>query len=123
MIPSEQESEEVLVRARAALAAWGFWRGSIAKVEAEFYMLDLTRHVERLMALTAVLFEIGPEHRRGPNPPNDSASHPPFAGVRLYAFRWNSAFFGKLMYLKFALPTDEQGNERFAIYSLHESRP
>lgn len=122
MIPSDQESEEVLKRARAALAAGdGFLRGNVAKIDAEFFVLDLNRHVDRVAALNAALAEIKPSDRRGPQPPNDLASHSPFLGARLYAYRWDSSHFEKRMYIKFALPVMVDGRERLALYSLHES--
>jgi len=121
MIPSEQESEEALKLAITALNRDDrFWFGN-QKIEEEFYELGLLTDGERCMVLDIALHEITPSDRKGPNPPGDVASHFPFTGRKLFAFKWLSKHFGMLMYLKFAL-IDDAGPVKLALYSLHEDR-
>lgn len=128
MIPSRQESVEVICRAKQALEDHKrFWFGNVGKVELEFFELDLLEDDERFVAVDMALGEIAPEDRDGPHPPDNVASHPPFAGFPMYAFCWNSKHLARRMYLKFALipgsGKTQMGNKtKLAIYSFHEPR-
>jgi hypothetical protein len=121
MIPSATESEKALASARKALDEHErFWLGNPGKVEAELYALDLLTESERFVAVDFALQEISGADRKGPAPPNHLSSHSPFRGLQLFAFKWQSKHFGKLMYLKFALVSDS-GPTKLALFSLHES--
>jgi hypothetical protein len=121
MIPSDQESGQALAWAREALDENGrFWLGNLTKMERELYELDLLTEDERYVAIDIVLTEIGPENRKGPAPPDDHACHGPFLGEKLYAFKWRSKHFQKLMYFKFAIVSSPPP-EKLAVYSLHET--
>jgi hypothetical protein len=124
MIPSIQESIDALVRAKQALEDYRgkFWFGNLTKVEREFVELDLLDESERFMAIDIALQEIEPGHRSGPPEQSNVSDHPPFAGLRLYAFCWESAERKKRMYMKFALSPDCK-QDRLVIYSFHESKP
>ena len=121
MISSERGSQEALACARKALEEHDrFWLGNVPKMEAEFYELGLLTEEERYMAIDIALIEIVPGDRKGPVAPHDRASHGPFFGEKLYAFKWQSQQLKKLMYLKFALPSDPPP-EKLAVYSFHET--
>lgn len=113
---------------RAALAAarkildndQNFLYGN-TKLDEEFYELGLLDPNERFAAVDIALNQIKPDDWCGPRPPGD-VSCGPYSGLRLYAFKWNSTEFGKMMYLKFAL-TGATGSELLVLYSFHEDRP
>jgi hypothetical protein len=122
MIPSSQSSAKAVESARRALDEHGrFWLGNVAKVENEFYTLGLITKEERYASVDIALQEICPGDRLGPQPPDDTSSHPPFRGLRLYAFCWASAHFAKRMYVKFAL-IDGSGPTKLVLYSFHEEK-
>lgn len=122
MIPSSQSSAGAVKSARRALDEHGrFWLGNVTKVEKEFYELGLLTKEERYASVDIALQEIGPDDRLGPQPPDDVSSHPPFKGLRLYAFCWTSAHFTKSMYIKFALVSGS-GPTKLVLYSLHEEK-
>jgi hypothetical protein len=120
MIPSLQlDSRSAIRLAKAALAECGrFWLGN-AKIESEFYDLDLLTPEERYMAIDVALQEISPACRRGPQPPKDIAKGV-FQGNCLYAFCWHSQEFKREIYFKFALSKDA-GRTHLVVYSFHES--
>jgi hypothetical protein len=122
MIPSlKRGSQAAIEAAKEALERYSrFWLGNPGKVESELYELGLLSDGERYMAIDIALQEISPACRLGPEPPHDLSSHPPFYRQSLYAFRWDSGHFGKMMYLKFALVSGS-GGTRLALYSFHES--
>ena len=122
MIPSDQESAEAIAAAREAFGNYGRFFFGNNKLEQELYDLGLLNAAERYMAVDIALQEITPATRRGPNPPNDESSCGPFRGNRLFAFRWNSCNFSKLMYFKFAV-AGGSGKPRLVVFSLHEHRP
>jgi hypothetical protein len=123
MILSNQESADALSAAKQALEDYGgnFWFGNLTKVESEFCELSLFDKSERIMAIDVALQEITPAARRGPNPPDDMSAHPPFRGLQLYAFLWDSAELRRRMYMKFALSPDCK-KTRLVVYSFHEAR-
>lgn len=122
MILSHQESIEALATARQALENYRgkFWFGNLAKVEREFVELGLFEETERSMHIDIALQEINHGDRRGPDPPGDVSSHPPFPNLKLYAFCWYSPELQKRMYMKFALSLDCV-KPRLVLYSFHES--
>jgi hypothetical protein len=122
MILSYQESADAIVAAKAALENYSRFFFGNNKLEQELYDLGLLNAVERYMAIDIALQEITPATRRGPNPPNDESSRGPFRGNRLFAFRWNSCNFSRLMYFKFAISSDS-GRPRLVVFSFHEHRP
>ncbi len=122
MILSFKESVNAIDTAKKALGEHDeFWLGNPGKVESEFYTLGLLSVQERFMAVDIALREVTAADRRGPSRPGDRASHPPFRGEKMYAFKWMSQEFGKEMHFKFGLPTDSMGVTRLAVYSFHES--
>ncbi len=123
MIQSDQNAptNKILARARRTLRApTDFAFGNPLKCESEFCALQLFTAKERFDALQKALDEISARDRKGPNPPNNVASHPPHKGVRLYAFRWESKSFGCEMYLKFGL-TPRNNPTKLVLYSLHQT--
>jgi hypothetical protein len=72
MIPSKRlDSASAIVAAREALEKNGKFLLGNAKIENEFYNLDLFTREERFMAIDIALQEISPECRLGPQPPGD----------------------------------------------------
>lgn len=66
-------------------------------------LLDLDYLVEDMdKDLPAILQEIKPENYRGRRPP-DKSHEEDILDAELFAFRWNSRFFGRDMYIKFAI--------------------
>jgi hypothetical protein len=122
MIPSNQESADAIVAAKEALDNYGRFFFGNNKLEKELYDLGLLSAAERFMAIDIALQEITPATRRGPNPPNDESSSGPFRGNRLFAFRWNSCNFSRLMYFKFAIDSGSR-RPRLVVFSFHEHRP
>jgi hypothetical protein len=121
MIPSDQESAEAIRAAKDALENHKRFFFGNAKLEGELYDLGLITAEERYMAVDIALQEIAPADRRGPNAPNDVTSYGPYRSDRLLAFRWRSAEFNRVMYIKFAVVRGS-GNPRLVVYSLHEHR-
>ena len=122
MIPSIRESIEAIAAAKKALENYKRFFFGNNKLESELFDLGLLTAGERYMAIDIALQEITPANRRGPNPPNDTSSHGPFFGERLFAFRWASANFAKTLYFKFAIACGS-GNPRLVVYSFHEHKP
>jgi hypothetical protein len=127
MIPSIQELADAIRQAQRALEDHQrFWLGNQGKVELEFYELDLLESNERFMAVDMALSEITPADYEGPGPPNDLVSHPPFAGCRMFAFCWQSAYLKRSMYFKFAVTPGygktQISKPKLAVYSFHEPR-
>jgi hypothetical protein len=123
MIPLVQEYACAIAAAKAALEASGgrFWLGNPGKVEGEFFDLGLLAEGERRIAVDIALCEITAHDRKGPEPPDDYSSHPPYKGIRLFAFKWRSNHFMKVMYFKFGF-IEEPKPKKLAIYSIHEDR-
>jgi hypothetical protein len=71
--------------------------------------------------LTAALREITPNHYVGRRPPEPSYE-PAARGQELFAFRWQSRYFGnREMYFKFSMSRGGEG--RVFIHSVHPNRP
>ncbi len=116
----DAESESILAMARRALDRNGDFRFGTAKLESEFFELDLLTPSERFTAVDIALNQITSKDRCGPYPPGNLS----FTYERrvLYAFKWHSNEFGKVMYLKFCL-SGTGGMELLVLYSFHEDRP
>ena len=115
------ESEKMLAAARKALDDKEDFRYGNLKLEDEFYQLGLLTKQQRFIAVDCALCEIKPEDRCGPNTPGN-ISFPPYPGKTLFAFRWRSSDFKKIMYIKFCL-SGTAGLELLVLYSFHEERP
>jgi hypothetical protein len=80
-----------------------------------------TLQEEQAAILLGVLGEVKPEHYAGKRPPERSYEGGT-GGPELFAFRWNSIFFGhRKMYFKFSLIETKQGS-RAIVYSIHPNR-
>jgi hypothetical protein len=116
MIPSQQlDSASAIKGAKQALEKNGRFLAGNAKIEAEFYALDLLTGAERYAAIDIALQEISPNCRLGPQPPGNVSR-----GKYLYAFYWESPEFNKRMYFKFAL-CEDAGRTHLIVHSFHES--
>ena len=126
MVWRNAESEELgsaaaIAAARRALEEKGDFRwGNVPKLEAEFCALGLYTASERFTAVDIALSQIRPDGRCGPPPPGNKSLT--YGGRPLYAFNWQSAEFGRLMYLKFCL-AGTTGMDLLVLYSFHEDRP
>ena len=114
------ESIKVLAAARLALERNKDFRYGNAKLEQEFYALELYTPQERFAAVDIALAQVGPTHRCGPNPPGEVAFT--YGGHRLYAFKWYSPEFASVMYMKFCLSGSGK-TELLVLYSFHEDQP
>jgi len=74
-----------------------------------------------MLPFDIALSEIKTADRKGPPPPNDYSCHVPFKNLRLYAFKWTSSHFSKVMYFKFGL-VENPTPPKLAVYSFHEDR-
>jgi hypothetical protein len=117
----DAESESVLVSARHALDEYRDFRYGNTKLESKFYELGLLTKNQRVAAVDIALAEIKPSHRCGPNPPGN-ISKGGYPGRPLYAFRWLSKEYGRMMYLKFCL-SGITGVELLVLHSFHQNRP
>ena len=121
MIPSDEnpkDSQAALdLACEILLEQQDFLLGRVGQLEQDFCDLDCLTQNERVAAVSIAMREIWAHHRSGPQPGNDVSSHPPFKGLRMYAFAWHSSVWKQQMYLKFAFAGD-----RLVVYSFHPSR-
>src|SRR5271167_3307349 len=116
---ARSESEIMLTAARRALDERENFEYGNLKLEEEFYELGLLTKQQRFIAVDCALHEIKPEGRCGPDPPGNISFHP-YRGRTLYAFRWKSLDFNKMMYIKFCL-AGTSGSDLLVLYSFHEA--
>lgn len=114
--PGHSELRGKILKARAKVSSADWLMASPAKQVAEFRDLDLWTFAEMTQALEVATNEIAPEHYVGTRPPMRSYERA-CRGAELLAFAWDSAHFGRRMYLKFCFV-----KETLYIVSFHPAR-
>ena len=115
--PSFKELNGKIVSARASFASRGYVAADLVKLSANFNNLQLYGEEEMVEALQAALHEIAPKDYAGQHPPTKSYE-PKVQGLDLFAFEWDSSYFGQVMYFKYCLHSDGT----LYIISLHVSK-
>jgi hypothetical protein len=103
--PSHAETLGKILKARQKVAADDWLAADLAKLLPEFHDLDCWTLDEQTEALGTALGEVGPEHYAGSRPPQKSYERI-CKGAELFAFAWESAHFGRRMYLKICFVKD-----------------
>lgn len=123
--PSDKELRKKLEEAKM-LIEQDKWLPTVpAKLAADFAEIeetlgiDATLKADHKKLLLAALDEITVEDYAGARPPQKSYE-PATRNVEMFAFSWQSAFFGVPMYFKFCLVGVDK-NRRSYIFSLHPS--
>jgi len=94
-----------------------------AKLLDNFSSLGLYSEEEQCDGLRAALSEVNAKNYTGRRPPERSFLSS-LKDEELFTFVWNSAYFGKKMYPKFAIcDSEEFEGESLVIFSLHEDEP
>jgi hypothetical protein len=119
--PSHPELSGKIRNAKQALLSTGFLPSSPSKLATNFDECSLFTEEEQKQALFAVFDEIRAEDYVGLRPPERSYE-PKTKDQELFAFHWNSEFFGRFMYLKFSLAKTDKGGLHLRLHSLHPSR-
>jgi len=114
--PSHAEALGKILKARERVAAKDWLAADIAKLLPEFHDLDCWTLDEQTEALGAALGEVGPGHYAGSRPPQKSYERA-CKGAELFAFVWESAHFGRRMYLKICFV-----KETLYIVSFHPAK-
>ena len=114
--PSHKEVLGKILNARTKIAGSDWAPADFQALLPEFDALDLITTEEHNRALESALNEIRPEHYAGYRPPQKSYEQV-CREAELFAFAWDSAFFGCRMYLKFCFV-----KETLYIVSFHKSR-
>ena len=114
--PAHSELRGKILKVRAKIAAADWLMASTEKQIAEFRDLRLWTAAEMTRALEVAANEFTPEHYAGTRPPLRSYEKA-CKGAELFAFCWDSAHFGRRMYLKFCFV-----RETLFIVSFHSDR-
>lgn len=125
--PSHKELQGKLREALALVRSHQWRPADIQKLQADWNTLEdelgaeTTLPEDQFSILTSVMEEIRPEHYKGDRPPKRSYE-PVTKGLEMFAFRWDSTFFGQTeMYFKFSVSGIGK-SRRIWIYSLHPNR-
>jgi hypothetical protein len=113
--PSPKELDKKIAAVRAALLGWTWEPAHAGKLAVQLARLDLISREDQGLAMAAVSGEIRASDYCGGYPPL-KATEAGFGGCEMFAFAWDSEFFGRRMYFKFVLR-----NEKCGIVSLHEN--
>jgi len=100
--PSHKELRGKVLKAREKITAADWSMANPEKQVGEFRDLNLWTGAEMTRALEIAANEVTPEHYAGTRPPMRSYEGA-CKDAELFAFRWDSAHFGRRMYLKFCL--------------------
>jgi hypothetical protein len=124
--PSDKELSAKSWKRRKCLFERDKWLPTVpAKLNADFAEIeetlgiDATLKADHKKLLSVALDEITVEDYAGARPPQKSYE-PATRNVDMFAFSWQSAFFGVLMYFKFCLVGVEKNRVTY-IFSLHPS--
>ena len=115
--PSHAETLGKIARARQKVAARDWLAADIGKLLPEFHDLERWTLEEQTEALGAALDEVDPGHYAGSHPPQKSYERA-CKGAELFAFAWESAHFGRRMYLKICFVKDT-----LYLVSFHPEKP
>ena len=114
--PSAKELDSKLRQAKALLKDGQFAPCNPGKLAANFADLVLFSGEEQMEALGAAFDEVRWRDYAGERPPQQSYEDAT-KGCEMLAFCWDSAFFGRRMYLKFTIRA-----KVLFVFSLHPSR-
>lgn len=123
--PSHKELTGKLRKARELLANTSdlYVAADASKLSVNFASLGLYSEEEQCEALRAAFSEVNAANYSGKRPPERSFLSQ-LRDEELFTFAWTSEFFGKKMYLKFAIcDSKEFEEENLVIFSLHEDQP
>lgn len=126
--PSHKELSKKLREATECVQGKRWLPADPAKLKANWDELEEACGVEsaaleeeQTAILVAILKEAKPEYYAGKHPPERSYERGT-GGSELFAFRWQSTFFGnRMMFFKFSLVGAGRGAKAF-IYSVHPNR-
>jgi hypothetical protein len=114
--PSDRELTKKILEARAFLKERNGLFANLNKVVGELYELGVEAPNQVWQLILVLLEEISLKDYAGGRPPQ-KATERAIENRELFAFCWQSAKLGKLMYIKFALV-----ERRYYYVSLHVSK-
>ncbi len=113
--PSPRELARKLLAARALVSSAKWAPAEPVKLGPDLRRFGMFTAQEQGDGILTALREIGPADYIGKRPPEKAYERRVY-GREMFAFRWDSKCFGRLMYLKFCITPDA-----LYIVSLHES--